>query len=105
HSSDFRTLTGNSHDELALALQENLRLVKKVVGPLSYTLLLFTRPNKLWGSDRDYWATIDADYHWHFKFFPRFPRRRGFHRSFSAGSGYMINQIAPEEAAKVLRSQ
>ncbi|PWT93343.1 MAG: hypothetical protein C5B54_02020 [Acidobacteria bacterium] len=105
HNSDFRNVSRDSYSELALALQENLRIVKKVVGPLSYTLLLFTRPNKLWGSDRDYWATIDADYHWHFKFFPRFPRQPGFHRNFSAGSGYMINQIPPEEAARILRNQ
>jgi hypothetical protein len=75
-----------------MALRENLRVIKKAIGPLSYTLLLFTRPNKVWGEERDYWTTIDDDYHWHFKFFPRIPRQPGFHRSFSAGSGYMINQ-------------
>jgi UDPglucose--hexose-1-phosphate uridylyltransferase len=104
HSSDFRTASPQFLSELGTVLQNNLSMVKKVVGPLSYALLLFTRPNKLWGSDRDYWATIDLDYHWHFKFFPRFPRVHGFHRSFSAGSGYMINQIAPEKAAQILRS-
>jgi UDPglucose--hexose-1-phosphate uridylyltransferase len=105
HNSDFRTLKMDQLLELAKVLQENLSLVKSVTGPLSYTLLLFTRPNKLWGEERNYWNTIDLDYHWHFKFFPRFPRRSGFHRSFSAGSGYMINQIPPEETAKILRSK
>src|SRR5207244_1984939 len=91
--------------ELAGVLQENLRMVKNIVGPLSYTLLLFTRPNKVWGNERNYWTTIDSDYHWHFKFFPRFPRLPGSHRSFSAGSGYMINQIPPETSAELLRNQ
>ena len=105
HSSSFRTLEPKHFSELASALQENLVRIKHLVGPLSYTLLLFTRPNKIWGAERDYWSTIDEDYHWHFKFFPRFPRQKGFHRSFSAGSGFMINQIPPETAAEMLRSQ
>lgn len=105
HSSDYRTFDRAFLPELANALQENLKLIKGIFGPLSYTLLLFTRPNKIWGGDRDYWTTIDSDYHWHFKFFPRFPKEGGFHRNFSAGSGYMINQIPPETAAKLLRNQ
>lgn len=105
HGSNFWNTNPESIPELAAALQENLRLVKKTVGRLSYSLLLFTRPNKVWGEERDYWSTIDEDYHWHFKFIPRFPKRSGFHRSFSAGSGYMINQIPPEIAAEILRNQ
>ena len=105
HSSDFRTLDRGMLPELAKALQENLQLIKGIFGPLSYTLLLFTRPNKIWGGDRDYWTTIDSDYHWHFKFLPRFPKDVGFHRNFSAGSGYMVNQIPPEAAARLLRNQ
>jgi UDPglucose--hexose-1-phosphate uridylyltransferase len=103
HDSDFRNLAEESISPLALALQENIRAVKALVGPLSYSLLLFTRPNRVWGEERDYWTTIDDDFHWHFKFFPRLPRMKGFHRSFSAGSGYMINQIPPEIAAARLR--
>lgn len=103
HSSDFRTLKTEMFSELALAFQENLRALKKLVGKLSYSLLLFTRPNKIWGEERDYWTTIDADYHWHFKFIPRFPRQAAFHRSFSSGSGFLINQIPPETAAELLR--
>jgi UDPglucose--hexose-1-phosphate uridylyltransferase len=105
HNSDFRTLDRGMLQELAKALQENLKSVKSIFGPVSYTLLLFTRPNKIWGGDRDYWTTIDSDYHWHFKFFPRFPKEAGFHRNFSAGSGYMVNQIPPETAAQILRNQ
>ena len=103
HNSNFRNTEKSLFPELARVLQESLSAIKQVVGPLSYTLLLFTRPNKVWGEERDYWTTIDDDYHWHFKFIPRFPRQTGLHRSFSAGSGYMINQIAPENAAKILR--
>jgi UDPglucose--hexose-1-phosphate uridylyltransferase len=105
HNSNFRNFDRSLFPELAAVLQENVAIVKKVVGPLSYSLLLFTRPNKVWGEERDYWTTIDDDYHWHFKFIPRFPRQTGLHRSFSAGSGYMINQIAPETAAKILRAR
>ncbi|MCI0604667.1 hypothetical protein L0156_16900 [bacterium] len=105
HDSNFRNANRSLFRELASAIQENLGVVKKVVGPLSYTLLLFTRPNKVWGEERDYWTTIDDDYHWHFKFIPRFPRQTGLHRSFSAGSGYMINQIPAETAAQILRSR
>lgn len=105
HDANFRNIEKSLFKELAGVLQDNVGVVKKVVGPLSYTLLLFTRPNKVWGEERDYWTTIDDDYHWHFKFIPRFPRQTGLHRSFSAGSGYMINQIAPEAAAKILRAK
>lgn len=104
HNSDYRTLKSASFQELATTLQENLRAIKTLVGNLSYSLLLFTRPNKIWGGERDYWSTIDSDYHWHFKFIPRFPRQVGFHRSFSSGSGFMINQIPPETAAELLRT-
>lgn len=105
HDSNFRNLNTAALPELAKVLRENLATIKSIVGSLSYTLLLFTRPNKVWGGDRDYWTTIDSDYHWHFKFLPRFPRLQGFHRSFSAGSGYMVNQIPPETAAEILRSK
>ena len=105
HNSNFRNIEKSLFPELARVLQENVSVVKQVVGPLSYTLLLFTRPNKVWGEERDYWTTIDDDYHWHFKFIPRFPRQSGLHRSFSAGAGYMINQIPPETAAQILRSK
>jgi UDPglucose--hexose-1-phosphate uridylyltransferase len=104
HNSNFRNIDKSLFSELARVLQENVSVVKQAVGPLSYTLLLFTRPNKVWGEERDYWTTIDDDYHWHFKFIPRFPRQPGLHRSFSAGSGYMINHIPPETAAQILRS-
>jgi UDPglucose--hexose-1-phosphate uridylyltransferase len=104
HNSDFRNLNPALTAELADALQYNLRTVKSIVGPLSYSLLLFTRPNRVWGGERDYWETIDDDYHWHFKFFPRFPRLKGFHRSFSAGTGYMINPVPPEIAAELMRN-
>jgi UDPglucose--hexose-1-phosphate uridylyltransferase len=103
HNSDFRTLEPAMFSELARVARESLSTVKKIVGPLSYTLLLFTRPNKIWGEERDYWTTLDEDYHWHFKFFPRFPRLPGLHRSFSVGSGYMINQVPPEIGAQILR--
>jgi UDPglucose--hexose-1-phosphate uridylyltransferase len=105
HSSDYRAVDRSLLPELAKALQDNLRVIKTIFGKLSYSLLLFTRPNKVWGGDRDYWTTIDSDYHWHFKFFPRFPKQGGFHGNFSAGSGYMVNQIAPEAAARLLRNQ
>ena len=105
HDSRFRNIDNSLFRELAGVLQENIGVVKKVVGPLSYTLLLFTRPNKVWGEERDYWTTIDDDYHWHFKFIPRFPRQAGLHRNFSAGSGYMFNPIAPEAVARILRSK
>lgn len=104
HNANFRTLQPEAFHELAMAAVENLRLIKSLVGPLSYTLLLFTRPNKVWGEERDYWTTIEEDYHWHFKFLPRFPRVAGLHRGFSAGSGYLINQVPPEDVAHLLRS-
>ncbi len=105
HNSDFRNLESALFGELAAALQENVRTVKSIAGSLSYSLLLFTRPNRIWGGERDYWSTIDEDYHWHIKFFPRIPRLKGFHRSFSAGSGYMINPVPPETAAVLLRDK
>jgi UDPglucose--hexose-1-phosphate uridylyltransferase len=104
HNANFRNVSRSLFPELARVLQENLRVIQQVLGPISYTLLLFTRPNKVWGEERAFWTTIDDDYHWHFKFIPRFPRQSGFHRSFMAGSGYMINQVAPELGAEILRS-
>src|SRR5262245_42772976 len=105
HNSDFRNVDPSLSAELADVLQENVRTIKSLAGPLSYSLLLVTKPNRIWGGERDYWSTIDEDYHWHIKFFPRVPRLKGIHRSFSAGSGYMINPLPPETAAAILRNK
>ena len=64
-----------------------------------YTFVLHTAPNPLPRPGRpDYWSTIEYDYHWHFELAPRTTLPSGF----EWGSGYSINPVPPEEAARLL---
>ncbi|MFQ5707597.1 MAG: DUF4931 domain-containing protein [bacterium] len=85
---------------LAEILREILRrLTKKLANP-NYIMVLHSGPNIAAGKLRGYWKTLERDYHWHIKIAPKF---RGY-KSFEIGSGFQVNMVPPEVAAKTLRS-
>lgn len=99
HRHDFAL---SSDDELrgaAVILRDLLRRTRAVLDDPPYTFVLHTAPNPLPRPGRpDYWSTIEYDYHWHFELAPRTTLPSGF----EWGSGYSINPMPPEDAARLL---
>jgi UDPglucose--hexose-1-phosphate uridylyltransferase len=77
-------------------LRDVLRRLDKTLVGLTYNLALeerpFLRPRK------DYWETIEDDYHWHLEILPQVWRSTGFEWA----SGFFFNPVPPEIAAKCL---
>jgi len=62
-----------------------------------YNYIVHTAPNRF--ARGGYWATIEQDFHWHIELFPRLTKVAGF----EWGSGFYINPVSPESAAKYLK--
>lgn len=79
-------------EDLALALSQVLKGVRKCSGVSSFNFVLHTAPYRVTEEGR-------KSYHWHFEILPAFLRTAGF----EWGSGFSINVMRPEEAAEKLR--
>jgi UDPglucose--hexose-1-phosphate uridylyltransferase len=99
HRHDFALSSNDELRGLAVILRDFLRRVRALLDDPPYNLVLHTVPNPHPRPGRPgYWSTIEHDYHWHFEFAPRTNRLAGF----EWGSGYSINPVPPEEAARLL---
>jgi UDPglucose--hexose-1-phosphate uridylyltransferase len=98
HSADFYKLDRGVIPDLAGLLKTLYGKMKNVIGDFPYNLVLHTAPFRRDLVKRHYWETIDHDYHWHFEMLPILTRVAGF----EWGSGFYINPVLPEEAAKAL---
>ncbi len=87
------------HAPLASMVKDILQKINVTLINPNYVMVLHSGPNLSTGKLRGYWKTIERDYHWHIEITPRF---RGF-TSFDVGSGFHINVVSPENAAKILR--
>ncbi|MEW6087868.1 MAG: galactose-1-phosphate uridylyltransferase [bacterium] len=98
HEIDFFAKSVN--DSLHL-LAEHLKIVLQklsgVLGDPDYNYIFHNSPNRI--PRRDYWHTIKDDYHWHIELLPKLTTIAGF----EWGTGFFINPLAPEDAAKELR--
>jgi UDPglucose--hexose-1-phosphate uridylyltransferase len=100
HHHSFAEISDHMIRRLAAVLKEVLLRSKKCLNDPPYNFLIHTIPNvKARPRRRDYWDTIELDFHWHIEFMPRLTRIAGF----EWGTGFYINPTAPEEAAKYLR--
>jgi UDPglucose--hexose-1-phosphate uridylyltransferase len=100
HRHDFAFSSDHDLEGLAFILRDLLRRARFLLGDPSYNLVLHTVPNPHARPGRpDYWSTIEQDYHWHLEFAPSTNRPAGF----EWGSGYAINPMPPEEAARRLK--
>jgi len=97
HSADFDKIEESIIIDLARALKATLMKLKRVLNDPPYNYILHTAPYRT--PKRGHWRTIDEDFHWHFEIMPRLSGVAGF----EWGSGFYINSIPPEEAAKYLR--
>lgn len=100
HSADFSRCDDDLLMKLAQHMKEVLRRMNKALGNPPYNFLLHTTPNVTTRPQRrNYWDTLDLDWHWHIEILPRITNVAGF----EWGTGFYINPTPPEEAAKFLR--
>jgi len=81
---------------LALILRDVLQKLDQKVGGPPYNLSLHDRP--FLRPRRDYWNTIEEDFHWHIEILPQMFRITGFEWA----SGFFYNPVPPELAARWL---
>lgn len=91
HQSDFANLQRDCVGGLAIALRDCLARIKGLLADPAYNFILHSSPIN--GHERE-------DYHWHIEIMPKLAKIAGF----EWGSGFYINPIPPELAAKNLLS-
>jgi UDPglucose--hexose-1-phosphate uridylyltransferase len=90
HSSHFENVTRQGIEELGVVLKQTLRKLELGLDDPAYNYVLHSAP----------FDTHDLPYYtWHIEIFPRLTGIAGF----EWGSGFYINTVAPEEAARFLR--
>jgi len=100
HSHDFTTLTDTQRFGLAEMLKSTLQRLVALLGDVPYNFVLKTTPNPIPRPGKPgYWATLQYDYHWRIAILPRLTRVAGF----EWGTGFYINPMPPEDAARYLR--
>jgi UDPglucose--hexose-1-phosphate uridylyltransferase len=92
HSGYFRTMAGDEIPQLAQVLKETLSRLKTVFPNLSYNYIMHVAPIN-GDADSDY-------YHWHIEIMPKLTQVAGF----EWGSGFYVNPVTPESAAKYLKT-
>lgn len=90
HSSHFENIQRQGIEELGRVLKEALMRLDKAVDDPPYNYVIHTAP---------FDSQELKHYHWHIEIIPRLTGIAGF----EWGSGFYINPIPPEEAARVLR--
>lgn len=90
HSSDFSRISREQIYDLACILKEVLLKLKNLLSGPSYNFLIHTAPVE--PQERE-------EYHWHIELIPKLIYVAGF----EWGSGFFINSVAPEDAARYLR--
>ena len=91
HESNFDDLRKEEVGTLGWILRNTLRKIKKLLNDPPYNYIIHTSPTN--GRDNDF-------YHWHIEIMPKLLNVAGF----EWGSGFYVNPISPEVAAKNLVS-
>ena len=100
HSHDFTDLDEPGREALAEVLHRCLSYLRPALGSPSYNFVLNVAPNPVPRPGMsDYWSTLALDYHWHIEILPRMRGCSGF----EWGTGFYVNPVAPEEAARFMR--
>ena len=87
HEPDFRLVEEEGLWELGDLLKRVIGAIKKLLGDVSYNLVLHSLP--------------DPSYHWHIEITPRIAGWAGF----ELGTGYFINTVLPEKATQELKGK
>ncbi len=100
HAHDFTQMDEGQRSGFARALKRTLRRLKTLLGDPPFNFVLQNAPNPVPRPGKpDYWATLQYDYHWHLEIIPRLTQVAGF----EWGTGFYINPMPPEDAARYLR--
>jgi len=100
HGADFALQSDQELLACATALHTILRRLRSLLNDPPFNFILHTappthpRPGK-----PEFWNSLAHDYHWHIELVPRLNRIAGF----EWGSGFFINTMPPEHAARFLR--
>lgn len=92
HNAYFSTISKGQIKELARIIRRVIKRIKLHLGDVNYNMVLHTAPVNT--STR-----LDEVFHWHIEIMPKLTKIAGF----EWGTGYYINPVYPEDAAKRLR--
>ncbi len=93
HQHDFIQIREEQEvKELAAIIKKTLRKILAAIPNSPYNIVLHTAPINL---------PEDVIFHWHIEIMPRFTLIAGF----ELGTGYYINPLSPEIAARILREK
>jgi len=91
HLASYESIPNEMISSLAVILKSSLLKLKKLLNDPPYNYIIHTTPFSL---------PYDLkDYHWHIEIIPRITHVAGF----EWGTGFYINSVIPEEAARDLR--
>lgn len=90
HTSHFENITRQDIDEMSTVLKQTLQKLEQALDDPPYNYVIHTAP---------FDVQEVGHYCWHLEIFPRLTRVAGF----EWGSGFYINPVTPEQAAKFLR--
>jgi len=97
HSAYYEEISDDEIFDLARMMKEILFRINNKLNNPPYNFIIHTAPSKKLSTDE--WTDLDKKYHWHIEIIPRLTKIAGF----EWGTGFYINPISPEEAAKLLR--
>jgi UDPglucose--hexose-1-phosphate uridylyltransferase len=90
HHSSFEVMDDQARDTFGVILKESLTRINSALDSPPYNFIIHTSPSG--ETDLKY-------YHWHVEIMPKLTKVAGF----EWGSGFYINPMPPEEAARYLR--
>ena len=90
HASHYEEIGENETDELSRVMRQVLGKVESTLDQPAYNYIIHTSP---------FDTQQPAHYHWHIEIMPSMTKMAGF----EWGTGFHINPVPPERAAKLLR--
>lgn len=96
---DFTLMSPEEKADLSDLLPRTLNRMRVALGNPAYNMVLQTAPfTAPQAGSPHYWGTIAHDYCWHIQILPRLTKVAGF----EWGTGFYINPVSPENAARFL---
>jgi len=100
HHHTFANISDGQIKSLAQIMKDILTRLKASLNDPPYNFVFHVAPNTRAKARRPgYWTTLEQDWHWHIEIMPRLTRVAGF----EWGTGFYINPVPPEDAARYLR--
>ncbi|MCR4405567.1 MAG: galactose-1-phosphate uridylyltransferase [Anaerolineae bacterium] len=100
HHHTFADISEDQIKSLSRIMKDMLTRLKVSLNDPPYNFVFHVAPNTRAQAKRPgYWVTLEQDWHWHIEIMPRLTRVAGF----EWGTGFYINPVPPEDAARYLR--